>query len=167
MYAMVSVTMLYTISIILHIQLGIRLLLLISERTKFDVPNPLTFPQMQRCRRCLQFSVALCIRGNSTQSVDTTFKKIFQNIVLKPGPLVQAPIIGYQYCCCKQRKYYEMKSSPNLGLLTKSKVDERLYMFARRHSNRLSSTLEQRLRISSTLMVHFFSIRRVHHEKIG
>jgi len=45
---------------------------------------------------------------------------------------------------------------PDLGLLTKSKVDERLYMFARRHSNRLSSTLEQRLRISSALMLHFF-----------
>ena len=29
-------------------------------------------------------------------------------------------------------------------------------MFARRHSNRLSSTLEQRLRISSALMLHFF-----------
>ena len=36
----------------------------------------------------LQFSVALPIRGNSTQSADTTFKKIFQNIVCKPGPLV-------------------------------------------------------------------------------
>ena len=29
-------------------------------------------------------------------------------------------------------------------------------MFARRHSNRLSSTLEQRLKISSALMFHFF-----------
>ena len=29
-------------------------------------------------------------------------------------------------------------------------------MFARRHSNRLSSTLEQRLRILSALMLHFF-----------
>ena len=28
-------------------------------------------------------------------------------------------------------------------------------MFALRHSNRLSSTLEQRLRISSELMLHF------------
>ena len=45
---------------------------------------------------------------------------------------------------------------PDLGLLTKSKVNEHLYMFARRHSNRLSSTLEQRLRISSALMLHFF-----------
>ena len=39
-------------------------------------------------------------------------------------------------------------------------------MFARRHSNRLSSTLEQRLRISSALMLHF-SIRRVDHDKNG
>ena len=38
------------------------------------------------------------------------------------------------------------RSLPDLGLLTKSKVDERLYMFARRYSNRLSSTLKQRLR---------------------
>ena len=44
---------------------------------------------------------------------------------------------------------------PDLGLLTESKFDERLYMFARRHSNRLSSTLKQRLRISSALMPHF------------
>ena len=45
---------------------------------------------------------------------------------------------------------------PDLGLLKKSKVDERLYMLARRHSDSLSSTLEQRLRISSALMLNFF-----------
>ena len=45
---------------------------------------------------------------------------------------------------------------PSLGLLTKSKFDECLQMFALRHSNRLSSRLEQKLRVSSTLMPHFF-----------
>ena len=48
------------------------------------------------------------------------------------------------------------RSLPDLGLLTKSKVDERLDMFVRRHSNRLSSTLEQRRTISSALVLHFF-----------
>ena len=52
--------------------------------------------------------------------------------------------------------FLNWRSLPDLGLLTKSKVNEHLYMFARRHSNRLSSTLEQRLRISSLLMLHFF-----------
>ena len=61
--------------------------------------------------------------------------------------------------------FLNWRSLPDLGLLTKSKFDERLYMFRRRHCNRLSSTLEQRLRISSALMP--LSIRRVHHEKIG
>ena len=49
-----------------------------------------------------------------------------------------------------------MKSLPDLSLLMKSNVDERLYMFARRHCNRMSSTLKQRLQISSALMLHFF-----------
>ena len=53
-------------------------------------------------------------------------------------------------------KILTWRSLPDLGVLTKSKVDERLYMFASRHSNRLFSTLEQRLRISSALMLHLF-----------
>ena len=58
-------------------------------------------------------------------------------------------------------KIINWRSLPDLGLLTKSKVDERLYMFARRHSKRLSSTLDQRLRIPSALMLRFF-ISAVH-----
>ena len=45
---------------------------------------------------------------------------------------------------------------PDLGLLTKSKVVECLYIFARRHSSRLSSTLEPMLRITSAMMILFF-----------
>ena len=52
--------------------------------------------------------------------------------------------------------FQNRRSLPDLGLFMKSNVDERLYMFARRQSNRLSSTLEQRLRISSVLMLHLF-----------
>ena len=47
------------------------------------------------------------------------------------------------------------RSLPDLGSLTKSKVDERLDMFARRHSNKVSSLLEQRLRMFSALLLHF------------
>ena len=53
-------------------------------------------------------------------------------------------------------KFLNWRSLPDLGLPTKSKVDGRLYMFALRHANRLFSTLEQRLRISSALILHFF-----------
>ena len=45
---------------------------------------------------------------------------------------------------------------PDFGVLTKSNVDERLEMFACSHAYRVSSTLEQRLRISSALIRHFF-----------
>ena len=52
--------------------------------------------------------------------------------------------------------FQNRRSLPDLGLFMKSNVDERLYMFARRQSNRLSSTLEQRLRNFSALVVNFF-----------
>ena len=54
----------------------------------------------------------------------------------------------------------------DLGVFTKSNVDERLQMFARGHSYRLPSTLEQRLRMSSALMLHIF-LSAVYHEKVG
>ena len=86
----------------------------------------------------------MCIRGNSTQNVDTTLKKkIVQNIVLNEARW-------------SRRHYWLLALLSDRGLLTKSKVDERPYMFACRHSNRLSSTLEQRIIISSALMLHFF-----------
>ena len=65
------------------------------------------------------------------------------------------------------KKFLNRRSLPDLGLLTKSKVDRRLYMLARRHSNRLSSTLEQRLRIYSALMLHFFLSAVYNTRKLG
>ena len=62
--------------------------------------------------------------------------------------------------------FLNWRSLLDLGVFTKSNVDERLQMFARRHSYRLSSTLEPRVRISSALMLHFF-LSAVYHEKVG
>ena len=52
--------------------------------------------------------------------------------------------------------FLNWRSLPDLCLLTKSKVSERLNIFARRHSNGLSSMFEQTLRTSSAMMLHFF-----------
>ena len=53
-------------------------------------------------------------------------------------------------------------SLSGLGLLTKSKVDERLHMFA--HSLLYARTQAMNFHRAD---VSFFSIRRVHREKIG
>ena len=54
-----------------------------------------------------------------------------------------------------------------LGLLTISKVDERLWVFARRHS--LQAVLYAQIKTKNfhRADASFFSIRRVHHDKIG
>ena len=86
----------------------------------------------------------------------TPLKKIYSRIsFLNQARWPRRPLWVISTVVVNNEFFPSRRSLPDLGLITESKVDERLQMFAHRHSNWLSSTPEQRQRISSALMIHF------------